>query len=275
MLPQNPTLSGIYPGQSTLNVMRTLDPTYTLAPNVGSFGPAGYMHAILWYDGEEQFVCQANKCNQTTTDTSADWSCNSLECQCRPGATFCGKGPVSLLSTLYTSPRSRQRVIHQPRSGSESLGRHKPARRDCRHQVFNLWRNNVLSIPAGHDQGGVRRYWSTNERLHLRRVREAKRHRLLDYWQNQLRLDQYRQRGDSPFGRCHRRPGCCRWLGSRRLSSPALGIYHPKTSKTRYHGRSQDWWCHCRVDEYRLFNPLQQRSTLGAIENGRWKGHLT
>ena len=108
MLPQNPTLSALFPGKTTLNILRTLGPTYALAPNVSSFGPAGYVHAVLWYDGEEQFVCQAKDCIQTPTNTSSDWSCDSLECQCRPGAAFCGKDSVS---TLHILPVPTTRVI--------------------------------------------------------------------------------------------------------------------------------------------------------------------
>ncbi len=98
-------------------------------------------------------------------------------------------------------------------------------------------------IPASHHRQGVRDLRSPNE-LHLRRVREAKCNRLPE-----LDLDQCKQRRDPPFGRCHCRPGYCGWLGFPWPSSPTLGIHRPKASKKGYHGRSQDWWCHCRVKE--------------------------
>lgn len=117
--PQNPTLSSLFPGQTTLNILRTLEPTYTLAPNISSFGPGGYLHAVLWYDGEEQFVCQAKNCKQAITNTTTDWSCDSLECQCRPGAAWCGKDTVSAQPTLSSYPSGPDKWdINQPRSDS-------------------------------------------------------------------------------------------------------------------------------------------------------------
>jgi len=124
-VPQNPTLSGLFPGQSTLNILRTLNPSNTLAPNLSSFGPAGYLLVILWYDGEEQFVCQAKNCKQTTTDTSANWSCDSLECQCRPGAAFCGKDPVSAPPTviLLASPKATLTNLGQLRNLTDIINK--------------------------------------------------------------------------------------------------------------------------------------------------------
>src|SRR5258706_1792143 len=105
--PQNPTLSAVFPGRTTLNILRGHEPTYALAPNISSFGPAGYLHAMLWYNGEEQFVCQAKNCQQGATNTTMDWSCDSLECQCRPGAAWCGKVPASV-PPVFISFWSRQ-----------------------------------------------------------------------------------------------------------------------------------------------------------------------
>ena len=115
MFPQNPTLSALFPGQTTFNILRTLEPTHTLAPNISSFGPSGYLHAMLWYDGEEQFVCQAKNCKQAIISTTTDWSCDSLECQCRPGAAWCGKDPVSAPPTVFIFVRPIQ-IGYQPTS---------------------------------------------------------------------------------------------------------------------------------------------------------------
>ena len=52
---------------------------------------AGSAFAQLFYDGVEQFYCQADSCIQqlSSTDSSADWTCSNLQCHCRNGTTFC------------------------------------------------------------------------------------------------------------------------------------------------------------------------------------------
>ncbi|KZS98849.1 ABC transporter [Sistotremastrum niveocremeum HHB9708] len=86
----NPTLQSLFPGPSTLNIMRTLNGTYSPLPNTTSFGADGSLYAQLWYEGQEQFYCEANSCQQTLNDNAPDWQCNNLSCNCRPGSAFCG-----------------------------------------------------------------------------------------------------------------------------------------------------------------------------------------
>jgi ABC-type multidrug transport system fused ATPase/permease subunit len=87
-------LQALYPLSATLNIIRTLEPSLSPIPNATSFGNAGTAFAQLFYDGVEQFFCQANSCTQNLNTTAAggaaDWQCSNLQCTCRAGATFCG-----------------------------------------------------------------------------------------------------------------------------------------------------------------------------------------
>lgn len=80
--------------------MRTLQPGFTPIPNTTSFGVAGSIFAQLFYDGVEQFYCEADSCTQQlgNTNSSADWQCSNLKCICRPNTTFCGGVPVTNLT---------------------------------------------------------------------------------------------------------------------------------------------------------------------------------
>jgi hypothetical protein len=56
----------------------------------------------MWYDGIEQFYCEANSCSQSVQNSSggATWSCTSLQCTCRRGAAFCGGGSLNLTDVI-------------------------------------------------------------------------------------------------------------------------------------------------------------------------------
>ncbi|TFK70356.1 hypothetical protein BDN72DRAFT_818822 [Pluteus cervinus] len=97
---QNPTLQAVYPLDSTLNILRTLQPSLTPSPNDTSFGSAGTVYAQLMYAGEEQFYCQADSCAQTlgSGSGSSDWNCQNLKCTCRTNTTFCGGVPSTDLT---------------------------------------------------------------------------------------------------------------------------------------------------------------------------------
>ena len=103
-MPQNPTLQAIFPLSSTLNIMRTLQPAFSPIPNTTSFGAANTTFAQLFYDGVEQFFCEADTCTQdlgTANDGSANWQCSNLRCTCRPGTSFCGGVPsLNLTATI-------------------------------------------------------------------------------------------------------------------------------------------------------------------------------
>ncbi|KAG2020925.1 multidrug resistance protein 1 [Coprinopsis cinerea AmutBmut pab1-1] len=98
----NPTLQALFPLLSTLNIERTLRPDLSPLPGSSSFGPSGTAFAQLIYDGVEQFYCQADSCVQTSTDTTNSYSCNNLQCTCRPDTTFCGGsgGPTNLTEVI-------------------------------------------------------------------------------------------------------------------------------------------------------------------------------
>lgn len=97
---QNPTLQAIYPLDSTLTILRTLNASLTPSQGLTSFGSSGSIYAQLWYSGIEQFYCTASSCTQTSPsgNGSSTWSCHDLSCTCRPNTTFCGGAPVSNLT---------------------------------------------------------------------------------------------------------------------------------------------------------------------------------
>lgn len=97
----NPTIHALYPGKTTLNILRNLNPSNTLAANVSSYGAAGSVHAQLWYDGEEEFFCNADSCQAEEADGSSHWTCHNLKCTCRTNATMCGRFPsTSIKGTI-------------------------------------------------------------------------------------------------------------------------------------------------------------------------------
>lgn len=83
---------------STLNIIRTIQPSLSPLPNVTSFGSAGSLYAQLFYDGVEQFYCKADSCLQDLSDGGADWSCQNLACTCISNASFCGGVVISNLT---------------------------------------------------------------------------------------------------------------------------------------------------------------------------------
>ncbi|CAE7207667.1 unnamed protein product [Rhizoctonia solani] len=99
----NPTLQALFPLSANLNILRTLDPSLAPTPNVTSFGSAGSAFAQVFYDGVEQFYCQAGGCKQTATNDTTDWACESLKCSCRPGTAFCGAQRSTDLSSTLNS----------------------------------------------------------------------------------------------------------------------------------------------------------------------------
>ncbi|KAF8352217.1 hypothetical protein F5887DRAFT_934420 [Amanita rubescens] len=112
----NPTLQGIYPLSSTLNIIRTLQPSQTLLPNVTSFGNAGSAYAQLFYAGVEQFYCTADNCVQQVsngTQGSVDWTCQNLQCTCRPGTSFCGAVPLTDLTSAINGLTGSLNIICQ------------------------------------------------------------------------------------------------------------------------------------------------------------------
>ncbi|KAF5371340.1 hypothetical protein D9758_004088 [Tetrapyrgos nigripes] len=100
----NPTLQAIYPLKSTLNIIRTVDPSLSPIPNVTSFGDSGTVYAQLFYDGVEQFYCHADSCTQDSSSGGSDnFDCQNLQCTCRSNTSFCGAIPVSNLTATINS----------------------------------------------------------------------------------------------------------------------------------------------------------------------------
>jgi hypothetical protein len=101
IIEQNPTLQGVYPLSSDLTVLRTLNTSFTPAPNSTSFGTSESVYVQLWYDGVEQFYCTASECSQSVLKSNAaTWSCSGLQCTCRRGTTFCGAGSLNLTDVI-------------------------------------------------------------------------------------------------------------------------------------------------------------------------------
>jgi len=99
---QNPTIQAVYPKAVSLNMMRSLRPSLSPIPNATSFGDPGTAFAQLFYDGVEQFYCQATSCTQKSDSTSgaSTWQCSALRCTCRPRTDFCGGGSLDLTATI-------------------------------------------------------------------------------------------------------------------------------------------------------------------------------
>ncbi|KIL68502.1 hypothetical protein M378DRAFT_158303 [Amanita muscaria Koide BX008] len=102
----NPTLQAIYPLDSYLNIMRTVQPSLTPLPNTTSFGGAGTAYVQLFYAGVEQFYCEADSCTQQAlnqTQGATSWTCPNLHCTCRSGTSFCGAVSSTNLTATINS----------------------------------------------------------------------------------------------------------------------------------------------------------------------------
>ncbi|TFK45642.1 hypothetical protein OE88DRAFT_1669039 [Heliocybe sulcata] len=94
----NPTVQALFPGDTTLNILRNLQSSLTPVQNVTAFGNDDTVYAQLFYDDVEQFYCRADSCTQDTSSGGSDWNCENLACTCIPGTTFCGGIPISNLT---------------------------------------------------------------------------------------------------------------------------------------------------------------------------------
>lgn len=63
---------------------------------------AGTVFAQLFYDGVEQFYCKADSCTQQlgSTNSSTDWQCLNLQCNCRSGTSICGSTLTPTINAL-------------------------------------------------------------------------------------------------------------------------------------------------------------------------------
>ncbi|KAI1791502.1 ABC transporter [Ganoderma leucocontextum] len=102
---QNPTLQSIFPGSSTLTILRNLNASFTPLPNTTAFGSSGSVYAQLFYDGVEQFYCTADSCAQDlgSGNGSANWNCKDLKCTCRANTTFCGANKAMDLTGIINT----------------------------------------------------------------------------------------------------------------------------------------------------------------------------
>ncbi|KAJ6546878.1 hypothetical protein B0H19DRAFT_1211643 [Mycena capillaripes] len=98
----NPTIQGLFPLSTNLNIIRTLQPGLSPLPNTTSFGSAGTVFAQLFYAGVEQFYCLADSCAQDLTGNTTNWECQNLKCNCIPKTTFCGGGVTDLTGVINT-----------------------------------------------------------------------------------------------------------------------------------------------------------------------------
>ncbi|KAJ7272947.1 hypothetical protein C8J57DRAFT_1178602 [Mycena rebaudengoi] len=96
----NPTLQTLFPMDSSLNIIRTLQPAFSPLPNTTSFGTSGTVFASLIYAGVEQFYCLADSCTQDITGGKTNWDCKNLKCTCIPNTTFCGAGASNITGSI-------------------------------------------------------------------------------------------------------------------------------------------------------------------------------
>ncbi|KZT24034.1 hypothetical protein NEOLEDRAFT_1095007 [Neolentinus lepideus HHB14362 ss-1] len=99
----NPTVQSLYPGDTTLNILRNFQTSLTPIPNVTAFGNDNTVYAQLFYNGVEQFYCRADSCTQDTSSGGSNWNCGNLTCTCIPGTTFCGGVPLTNLTGTINS----------------------------------------------------------------------------------------------------------------------------------------------------------------------------
>jgi hypothetical protein len=120
LVSQNPTLQAVFPGITTLNVMRTLQPFFTPSPNVTGFGAPGSAIAQLFYNGAEQFYCKAETCKQSAfNDGKVDWDCDKLQCTCRANTTFCGGGSFLDLTKIVAGLAGPLSISCSPDGGQQ------------------------------------------------------------------------------------------------------------------------------------------------------------
>ncbi|WWC70728.1 uncharacterized protein I206_104679 [Kwoniella pini CBS 10737] len=99
------TLQALFPGSSTATITRSLNSSLTpgginTLTSSGLLSGGGQVEMQLWYEGVEQFYCQASECTQninpdsgtTTNGNSSTWNCPKMECQCRTNTLMCGGG---------------------------------------------------------------------------------------------------------------------------------------------------------------------------------------
>ncbi|KAG8858527.1 hypothetical protein FRB96_005199 [Tulasnella sp. 330] len=118
----NPTLQAIFPGQTYLNILRTLDPTQSALNNVSYLGGKNAVLAQLFYDGTETFNCAANNCTQGIDwgSGAVDWQCSNLQCICLPGSSFCGASSTDLTKTINDLGGTLGINCDPPTNGSSS-----------------------------------------------------------------------------------------------------------------------------------------------------------
>ncbi|KAJ7118876.1 hypothetical protein C8R44DRAFT_789504 [Mycena epipterygia] len=96
----NPTLQVLFPLNSNLNIIRTLQPGLSPLPNTTSFGDAGTVVAQLFYAGVEQFYCLADSCTQDLTGGNTNWDCQNLKCTCINSTAFCGGSVTNITGAI-------------------------------------------------------------------------------------------------------------------------------------------------------------------------------
>ncbi|WVW84638.1 hypothetical protein I302_106672 [Kwoniella bestiolae CBS 10118] len=97
------TLQALFPGSSTATITRSLNSSLTpggtnTLTQGGLLDDDGQVQMQLWYEGVEQFYCQATGCTQNVVagqegnGNASTWNCPEMECRCRTGTLFCGGG---------------------------------------------------------------------------------------------------------------------------------------------------------------------------------------
>ena len=97
-------VQSLFPLQPTLTITRILNSSLTPSGSnalnaAGLLGGDGVVYAQLWYDGVEQFFCQAGECAQEVKGggggvNGSTWTCPTLQCSCRADTDFCGANKI-------------------------------------------------------------------------------------------------------------------------------------------------------------------------------------
>lgn len=160
-----PTIKAVFPRLTSLNLQRTLSPPSSPLP---SSATESTLYAQLFYDGTEQFFCEATSCTQLNRTDSLDWSCPDLRCTCIPDADFCGGGNLDLSNTVngltgpldLSCPREGNECKFQQQVLQNAFGARGLALTQCgfgecvRQSVIDGFNSTTIEDSAGDGLGG-------------------------------------------------------------------------------------------------------------------------
>ncbi|KAN0064033.1 hypothetical protein ACQY0O_003639 [Thecaphora frezii] len=108
---EQPTIQAVFPGTLEMAMTKVGTPEDFTATGVAPWSQqANSTLATVFYEGVEQFYCQATGCTFSNATRSAtlgksrfgttDTTCQNLHCYCIPGTTMCGGGTLDLTPVI-------------------------------------------------------------------------------------------------------------------------------------------------------------------------------